>query len=282
MQINKLSKFNDKTFIWLEKLENFDLSSNELVEITEKSFEGLKSMKELDLFFNKISKLHSQSFEMMMDLESLHLGYNELEIIPPKLLIKNANLNRLILTSNRIKSIDFHLFDFSPSLAQISMENNKCTDSSMQMQTELISFKRSIVHCITSFQRMEIDNLKLTLPDQLENDFGEVKTSWKKLSELSNTVHETSRQLINSMSMQLNNLTNSLQLAVVTDQKSVEVVDGLKQRLNFNGKYYQVHEVLDTKFIILLTLQITSFTLLLITILSIIYGMWKIKQKVSS
>ena len=285
LAINQLTAFTDNTFISLENLEVLELMSNKLTETTEKTFEGLKNLQSLNLFFNKISKLHSQSFKMMLELKSLHLGENELENIPPKLLIMNEKLERLILTFNKIKSIDYHLFDNSPSLANVWMDGNKCTDSSMQMLYELNSFKRSTVQCITNHQRMVTDNLKLTLPVQLENDFDEVEKSWKILSEFSETVHGVSQQHINSITLNLNNLASSLEVVVAMDQKSLEAVNILRHRmssLNFDDKYSQAEKFIARKFIILLGLQITCFILLLITISSIMYGIWKIKQKATS
>lgn len=248
-------------------------------------FEGLKSVRELNLLSNDISELYAESFEALTNLESLHLAENKLVNIPANLLTKNVKLKRLVLTFNKIKSIDYHLFDYSPSLAQIEMGGNACTNGNMLMQGGMNSFKRSITSCITNFQRMDIHNLKLTLPDKLKNDFDEVQMSWTKLSEFSRNIHDTSRQLINSITLQMNYSTNFVELAVDMERKSLEAVGELKEQLlllNVNGKYSLVEEFFDGKFIILLALQITSLILLLVTMSSIIYGMWQIKQKANS
>jgi Leucine-rich repeat (LRR) protein len=221
---------------------------------------------------------------MMTELRNVDLGNNKLTAIPANLFVDNPKLERLVLMNNQIKSVDIHLFDYSIAFNKIWMGSNICIDSNMQTANELTSFKRSIVPCVTNYQRMEVEDLR-SLPSNLQIDFEQMEKSWHEAKNFTEKVHEYHRRQLDLTTAKLNNLTNWVENAQKLDDDADKTISDLKQRqllLDLDGKYYQAETFVEGKILLLLALQITSFILLLTIMSLIIYGMWKIKQKASS
>lgn len=229
------------------------------------------------MLMNKLKTIHNDAFAQMIEIETVNLMNNQLEFLQAELFASNKKLIKLMLSDNRIKSIDGHFFHALATPNEIGFSGNICVDTDMYHPNEFNQLQRSIDACITRSQRMQIEKLK-SLPAQVKNDFNNVEKAWNNLL----PIHAIQQTQLNSITMLMNNLSDAAQLTDENNRKILSRMEILKTKVlafDFDRKYSLANGVLSGKFIMLLVLQIISFIFFIITMASIIYGMWKISQK---
>lgn len=122
---NKITKLENKVFVFLEFISKIDLSRNEISWIDVSAFEGLKSLMHLDLSFNKVTVIHEEFFMICSNYSgflSIDFANNQINEIV-KYNTTSEKLHSLIglnLMNNNLKEVDLKFIE----LHELNLVNN--------------------------------------------------------------------------------------------------------------------------------------------------------------
>ncbi|KAE8620473.1 hypothetical protein XENTR_v10010266 [Xenopus tropicalis] len=150
------------------------LKYNDLKSVTASTFKGLSLLLELDLSNNAMTNF---KVEFALGLEELNLANNSLDHIPNLSLL--TNLNKLILSHNRITSVPDAAFHHLKNLQQLYLQHNgihylseQVFEHSQQLHTldlsynKLVSVPRHLISHAEKLDKFYLTGNRLTeIPD---------------------------------------------------------------------------------------------------------------------
>lgn len=140
---------------------------NQLDTLYETSFAGPSSLRALSLFGNQISQLPVNVFQSLTALETLVLSDNRLESIDGRLLANSSNLVRIDLARNQINAIGRSFLNGLPRLHSLSTLVNRCSNNFWIIggSTTIATIQQGLSECFNNN-----DNNLPEVPDVPENE----------------------------------------------------------------------------------------------------------------
>ncbi|XP_031623428.1 leucine-rich repeat-containing G-protein coupled receptor 6-like [Contarinia nasturtii] len=123
-------------------LRRLNVSSNDIEHIASYAFDAAPKLTEIDLSFNllKSHALNENIFTSYL-IKYLYLHNNQLTVVHSKWFENLLYLRVLTLNNNRIREIDWQLFDFTPNLNVFHLHSNEIIDV---VETDVQSTPRSM------------------------------------------------------------------------------------------------------------------------------------------
>lgn len=124
---NRIQTIEPGAFSGLRKLNRLHISNNNLTIVPNQVFNNLTSVHTLNLHKNRINRIEKLAFANMSSLTRLYLDTNNLqEFIAQDVISPNnlANLKRLWLYSNRLKSLNTYMLEGLINLEVLNVAYN--------------------------------------------------------------------------------------------------------------------------------------------------------------
>ena len=129
---NKLSFFNEGTFLNLKNLLSLDLGDNLFNYLGNEFFKGLENLHTLNLKQNQIKKIEKDSFSPLKNLNrNLDLDFQNLNHIIPYTFINQNKLEDIYLSHNSLTILYNFTFNGLNEIRIIDIGKNKITKIQM-------------------------------------------------------------------------------------------------------------------------------------------------------
>lgn len=148
VQGNEIKTLGDDIFEGeaLEQLIVIKMEYNQIEKVSAGTFNGLKKLKMLSLKDNFVTELNLRSFKDVVTLEILILTGNKIKSLDGKLFQFNKQLITLFVDQNELLEVGEDILNYSEVLKNVNFDNNYCFYDNL-VGRELYELKFNIKHC---------------------------------------------------------------------------------------------------------------------------------------
>ena len=174
MSNNKLVSLDENVFSDLTALTSLRLDNNKLQIIEENLFANNLNLSDVRLDANEIAVINGNPFDKLKNLKMMNMGNNRLH----KIDIVNTNIERLLISYNKITSLDVN-----KNLKYLSAPHNELEEINFAGNTEMLELKlrQNSIRSLVNFSSLS----KLDVLDVSFNPIGSLNiSSFSRMSDL--------------------------------------------------------------------------------------------------
>ncbi|KAH9496087.1 hypothetical protein Btru_012698 [Bulinus truncatus] len=124
IQKNDIIDVNGEELAKLQNLESLYLKDNQIVEIRPQTFANISTLETIDLSCNEIKYIHTDGFFNLSSLLTVDLSDNQISDLSEQF-ESVPSLQRLILNSNKLSSLNGNSFSHLKNLTYLTLSNNQ-------------------------------------------------------------------------------------------------------------------------------------------------------------
>ncbi|KAH9496093.1 hypothetical protein Btru_012709 [Bulinus truncatus] len=174
IQKNDIIDVNGEELAKLQSLESLYLKDNQIVEIRPQTFTNISTLETIDLSCNEIKYIHTDGFFNLSSLLTVDLSDNQISDLSEQF-ESIPSLQRLILDSNKLSSLNGNSFSHLKNLTYLTLSNNQISVISqsafegmeklsyLMLSGNPLRSVNNILHSLQALTFLDISQCQLTM-----------------------------------------------------------------------------------------------------------------------